>query len=362
MATFIPGLTLAERFYLEAVQPVLGGHFPNLVYSAARLDFGSDVLGFDTPRSMDHDWGPKCTLFVSDSDYDTCRDQIIHVMGWELPFDVAGFSTHYGQHTDGTRNNETATDRPINHGVIVTTPTHFFESYLGVDPAQPIHATDWLAIPQQRLRTIRSGRVFHDGLGQLEPAQQALRWYPRDVWLYLMANQWQRISQEEPFMARCGDVGDELGSRLVAARLVRELMRLCFMIEREYAPYIKWLGTAFTRLHCAEKLSPILSNVLSAGDWHAREEHLSAVYTSMAQMHNELGITPTQDTQVVPFHSRPYLVSQSGRCVEALHAAIRSPEVRNLPPHVGSVDQFVDSTDILDAPERCRRLKVIYKR
>jgi hypothetical protein len=360
MPTFIPGIILAERFYREAVRPVLELHFPDLVHSAARLDFGSDVLGFDTPQSMDHDWGPKCTLFVSEPDYEAFRDRIDVVLGCELPFKVAGISTHFGWHDDGTRRNEQVTHWPICHGVTVTTPSRFFQEYLCLDPVPPMQTADWLTLPQQRLRTIASGKVFHDGLRELEPTRQALRWYPRDVWLYLLANQWKRIDQEAPFMARCGDVGDELGSRLVAARLVRELMRLCFLMERQYAPYAKWFGTAFARLSCAGKLTPLFTHVQDAADWHTREEHLSVAYIAIAQMHNDLAVTPAIDTRVIPFHSRPYKVPQAGLFVEALHLEIQSQEVRDLPLHVGSVDQFVDSTDILDVPARCRKLGVMY--
>ena len=32
-----------------------------------------------------------------------------------------------------------------------------------------------------------------------------------ELWLYRLACQWKRISQEEAFMGRCADVGDELG-------------------------------------------------------------------------------------------------------------------------------------------------------
>ena len=202
--------------------------------------------------------------------------------------------------------------------------------------------------------------MFHDALGALEPARHVLRWYPRDVWLYLLSNQWQRIGQEAPFMARCGDVGDELGSRLVAARLVRELMRLCFLIEQQYAPYIKWLGTAFAHLQCYPTLSPFFTRALDAQDWRVREQHLSAAYLHVMQMHNGLGLTPPQEVRVEPFHSRPYLVSQSGSFVTALKAAIQSPVVRGWPADIGSVDQFIDSTDILDAPARCRKLGAIY--
>ena len=36
--------------------------------------------------------------------------------------------------------------------------------------------------------------------------------------------------------------------RLTAALLVRDVMRLAFLIERQYAPYAKWFGTGFARL------------------------------------------------------------------------------------------------------------------
>lgn len=31
-----------------------------------------------------------------------------------------------------------------------------------------------------------------------------------------------------------------------------------FLLEREYAPYSKWLGTAFSRLPCGAELIPIV--------------------------------------------------------------------------------------------------------
>ncbi len=217
---------------------------------------------------------------------------------------------------------------------------------------------DWLAIPEQRLRSLTAGRVFHDGLGQLEPVRARLRYYPHDVWLYLLAAQWQRVSQEEPFMGRCGQVGDELGSRLVAARLVRDVMRLCFLMERQSAPYIKWFGTAFARLDCAEELTPILARVLEARSWQEREEHLSTAYEFVARKHNDLRITDPLPVQVSPFHKRPFQVIQADRFVDAIRAAITGEEVRALPEHLGSVDQFLDSTDALNYPER---FKVIYE-
>jgi len=61
---FIPGLKLGYLFYQESVKPFLVDWFPNLKYSAGLLGDGSEVLGFDTPQSMDHHWGPRMQLFL----------------------------------------------------------------------------------------------------------------------------------------------------------------------------------------------------------------------------------------------------------------------------------------------------------
>ncbi len=49
-------------------------------------------------------------------------------------------------------------------------------------------------------------------------------------------------------------MGHEIGSGLLAARLVRDVMRLAFLLERTYAPYSNWLGAAFARLACVPTL------------------------------------------------------------------------------------------------------------
>ncbi|HEU0299458.1 MAG TPA: hypothetical protein VFR37_08395, partial [Longimicrobium sp.] len=64
MPEFIPGLELSRLFFVEAVRPLLDAAFPGLRYAAGLLGSGSDVLGFDTEMSRDHDWGPRVDLFL----------------------------------------------------------------------------------------------------------------------------------------------------------------------------------------------------------------------------------------------------------------------------------------------------------
>ncbi|WP_306746475.1 DUF4037 domain-containing protein [Saccharothrix yanglingensis] len=64
---------------------------------------------------------------------------------------------------------------------------------------------------------------------------------------HVLACQWLRVSQEEGVRGPLREVGDELGSAVVAARLVRDLMRPRLLLDRRYPPHSKWPGIAFAR-------------------------------------------------------------------------------------------------------------------
>jgi hypothetical protein len=361
---FIPGLRLSELFFAEAVQPILAGTLPHLDYSAALIGFGSDVLGYDTPRSTDHEWGPRLLLFLSEADHAAHAEAIHTLLSQHLPPRFRGFSTHFGPPAaDGVRSMTPVQSGPINHKIAVYSPRPLLISWLGVDPFQALTAADWLAIPQQKLLEVTAGRVFHDGLGVLEPIRAKLAYYPRDVWLYLLAAQWGRISEREAFVGRAGEVGDELGSALVAASLVRDLMGLCFLIERRYAPYSKWFGSAFATLACAPRLTPPFTATLGAASWRERESFLCTAYELVASMHNALGVTPPVDPRVRHYHDRPFQVLHAERFADATAAAITDPDVRGIVQRVGligSIDQLSDEVETLFQPGRAAKLRALY--
>jgi len=358
---FIKGLELSRFLYEEAVGPLMATHFAGLPYSAALLGSGSDVLGFDTPQSMDHDWGPRLLVFLGEADHARWRDEIDKGLERYLPHDCHGYPTRFEFYEGGTTAMAEDGQEPAHHRVMLLTVRSFFWDCLAFDPQGELRAVDWLTFPEQRLRGVTAGQVFHDGLGELEPVRARLQYYPRDVWLYLLAAQWRRIGQEEAFMGRCGQVGDELGSCLVAARLVRDLMKLCFLMERQYAPYSKWFGSAFAQLACAGQLAPTFASVLGAGFWQERERRLVAAYEAVARMHNALGVTEPLPTNMFHYFERPFLVIGGDGFADTLRAVIVSEEVQALPEYLGAVDQLVDSTDVLERPARCRRLEMLWQ-
>ena len=358
---FMPGQQLSQLFYREAVRPILDRCFPGLAHSAGWLGTGSDALGFDTPRSMDHHWGPRLQLFVAEDHFSEQFAAELHdLLAHALPVDVHGFPTHFHAANPATHTVYMAptSQRPVNHMVFVTTTRRFLRGYLGIDPLDhALSPAEWLSIPEQLLRTVTTGAVHHDGTGELARVRYALRWYPRDVWLYCLAAQWRRIEQEEPFVGRAAEVGDALGSQVLAARLVRELMHLCLLMARQYAPYSKWLGTAFSRLSCAAELTPSLSGACTAASYAEREAHLASAYRRVAELHNALGLTAPLPMEPSYFFERPFLVIHADRFAEALRAAITDPAVKRLPRHLGSLSQWVDSTDILSDTNWFERLR-----
>lgn len=311
MPAFLPGLDLAQSFYEQEVHPRLS----EVVHSAALIGPGSDVLGYDDLRSTDHYWGPRLQVFVAE------RDIVVAQRATErLPAEHLGWPTSIGS------------DRiPFREHVDVWTVADWCSRRLGVDPRPGLSALDWLALPQQRLLETTAGRVFHDGLGQLESVRTSLAWYPDDVWRWLVAAQWTRLAQEEAFVGRAAEAGDELGSRIVATRLVRDLMRLCFLLERSYAPYSKWLGTAFARLDAAATVGPFLASAVAADDHPQREHALVRAYEEVARRHNAVQISRPAEPTARLFHDRPFRVIGADRFAHACVEAIEDPVLRELP-------------------------------
>lgn len=330
MSDFIPGLELSRRFYVEAVAPILHRRFPGLRYSAGLVGYGSELLGFDDAESRDHNWGPRLVVFLSDPDYSR-RRAISRALSKELPVRFLGYSTNFDppDSTDGgTRILRRIETGPVDHAVEFQTTRRFLRQELNVGPSSRITKSQWLRFSQQSLLEITAGEVFHDAPGELARMRSRFAYYPRRVWLELMARKWDELGAEEAFVGRTGFRGDEIGSRLIAARQVRRLMELCFLIERRYAPYSKWFGTAFRSLNCSQRLVPVLDGVLAAQGWHDRQSLLSRAYEGVARMHNRLAITRALPARVSRFHDRPYLVISGNTFASAIRAVVRDSSRR----------------------------------
>ncbi|MDE1868844.1 MAG: DUF4037 domain-containing protein [Candidatus Micrarchaeota archaeon] len=373
MVRFVKGLKLNELFYRQAVRPILRSEFPNLKYAAALIGYGSDVLGYDDKLSMTHMWGPRVSIFLKENDFKRYKNKILSSMSKNLPYEILGVPTNYSKGfvmrdkalgREGKKivinSIEAKASGMVNHHVHVETVKDYFETHLLLNPHKEPSFRDWLAIPQQKLLEITSGKVFHDGIGDLTKVRAKFNYYPRDIWLYMLATQWLKITQEGTFVGRAAGAGDELGSAFAASKMVKYLMELSFLMERKYMPYGKWFGRAFKDLEISAKLSPILSRVYEAKDYKTRERSLSKAYGIVAKKHNQLKITKPLDTSVYPQSKhKPYLIPHGDFFYFETLKHIKSAKIRGLPP-IGAINQFIDNTDFMENPKLVNETKRIF--
>lgn len=281
--------------------------------------------------STDHDWGRRLQLLLDPTDHALRAEEVVGALDAAL----------------------------VDHRVEVLTLADLLERHLGpagyvLLGAGSLPTPDWLATPQQELLALTSGVVLHDDVG-LSDVRRLLAWYPEPVWLWLMAGCWSHIGEDEHLAPRAGQAGDDLGSRVVTARLVRTAMQLALLQHRRYAPYAKWLGSAVARLPDGDGLGTHLANALAASSWERRNQHVARACEVLAERHEALAVTARVRTTARPFHSRPFEVIGGSDVAGALLAAVDAtddPDLAGLLLRrpIGGIDLVTASTDVLADP------------
>jgi hypothetical protein len=344
------GLELSRAFFHEAVLPIVDRVAPCVALTAGRFGPRSDALGFDDAISRDHGWGPCCTLLFEPGIETAPIDTALRA---ELPLQFRGYSTSFRD------SNMVALDAPpVEHDVELTTPDHYLEHALGTHAIAT--ARDWLALDEQKLLEVTSGELFRDDL-DYAAVRRRLAQYPDDVRLHLVAVEWTRILEEQAFPGRAASRGDELGAAIVTSRLAESVMRLGFYLERRYAPYAKWFGTAFRRLPCAQRLHEPLARLLVAPGLDERESAWASVLRALLEVHELHGmLTPGRYAPADVYRGRrgigipAFGAASIHELVQEIRAHITDPDVLALPPRLGSINQVLAIRDLEDGARRWR--------
>lgn len=134
---------------------------------------------------------------------------------------------------------------------------------------------------------------------------------------------------------------------------------MAFMLEKEYIPYEKWFGVAFSRLPIATTLKPILLDVLKENQWDQREKLLVDAYLLLARKHIQLGLIPNIEIKAIRYYNRPQLIVPIQKITRELVKGIdaRYKDIRY--QMFGTINQFVDSSNLLD-PELSKKYKTFF--
>lgn len=353
------GVELSGLFYRDIVRPWLDQAFPSLVHDAGIFGYGSELLGFDDEMSRDHNWGPRVQLIISDADFAAHAAAIVDGFDAVKPASFLGEPIGYRSRPHPPIVASDVLGRP-EHGVELFTVAGILRTRLALDPAAPLDALTWLSLAEQRLLELTASEIFNHGLGELARLKETFGRCPRDVVLFKLAAQWRRVADEQTFVGRAGYVGDDLGSRIVAARLAHDVMRIGFLLEGTYPPYAKWFGAAFGRLACATTLSPLLALALAADTWQQRQNLLAQAYLAIAEIHAPAGFPLGMTPRIGPYFNRPFLAINAEEISTSLSAGITDPLLRGL-PIIGSIDQITDATPLVVEPKLAQRtISVLY--
>lgn len=224
------GLRLSQRFYEQVIAPTLERAFPTLPYTAARIGLGSEVLGYDTAMSADHDYGPCVQIFLPSSAFPETALEVMKALDLSMPPSFDGLAVHYPTITRPQRS-EAGEMLGSDHGAELYTLAAWQDRFLGQGFGSTLTNLDWISYPEHLFLSVTAGAVFRDDLGELSALREALRWFPDDVWLYKIAAQWNRVAEERAYVGRAADAGDELGSRVIAARMAHNIMRLAMLLS-----------------------------------------------------------------------------------------------------------------------------------
>jgi hypothetical protein len=255
------GLKISRRFFFEYGLPFIQREFPELADRvAAGLSGGSDVIGADDRHSRDHDWGPQFQIWLTAQDFKSHGKKLERDINAAAPEKFLGIRHHFfGKKKDC---------------VEVESIDDFFK-WFGWKHA-PEKPSDWfkrrgrdaLVDKESWLYFMKHGPVYYDPLGEFTARKAGFAHYPRDVRYKLMAEMCLGIWTDGEYKFYRRDVRrrDPVLIRMRLGSFVYQVMRLCFLINDDYAPHDTWIHHQFRRLPEARSLDPKIRRLVGSDD------------------------------------------------------------------------------------------------
>ena len=354
------GLDLSREFYFECVKPIIIEKLPEMSgnYAAGLLGYGSDVIGNDDELSRDHEWGPRCHLFLTEVTHKELSTELDNILRDNLPLEFSGFSTRFTLTDNGSI---PTTDKFGYHHIVITTPKRFLELTIG-RRGIPESDFEWLGISEQRLLEFTTGEVFEDYIGELTSLRNGLAYFPEDVWRFRLAFTLESLGWEDDLISQCGQRNDSISMHLNTSKTVERIMRLVFLLNSKYAPlYPKWLHREFHKLpEIAKDIEGELLGMLEGRDYHQKMEVLNRIYERLLIIMENQSIcksykgTFRQSSSGVRFD----IQSSAKDVLSTIQGELKDLVIDNMP--LGAVDQWMLNEDILLSAEHMKSLMSVY--
>ena len=117
----------------------------------------SETIGLDDEVSMDHQWGPRVTVLLSDQDHARSAKQVMAAFRESFPTRFKGFDMMWAK--PGVDIHDTR--ETILYNVRTSTVGGALR-FCGGAEALPLQGVDWLKISEQHLFEFTAGVIYRD--------------------------------------------------------------------------------------------------------------------------------------------------------------------------------------------------------
>ena len=305
------GLEIAEKYYREYGAEMMHTQFPELeeIVAVGLTGSGSECYGYDDDTSRDHDFEPGFILFLPPEEVVDRKTAFRMERAYaKLPDEFLGL----------TRNKDVSYDTG-RHGVIRT--ADFFRAKVG-DPEGELSLEQWMNIPEHYLLEATNGKIFRDDVGTVTDIRARLAYFPEDVRLKKLAGALMIAEQASNYnYERQLSRGDTAAAQLAMYEYVKNVLSVCFLLEKKYKPYYKWVFRALNDLPTFAVLREDLEYLISSGNGVADAvEKRSKIRTINARLGEEIRRQALSDYEGLHLDSFAYCVN----------GKIKDPSVRNL--------------------------------
>lgn len=255
-------LDRCRTFYMEAGAAMIRDKFPEYEQRIAvgMVGEGSDCFGYDDGISADHDYGIGFCMWLLPEDYQK--------IGAALQKEYEKLVLEYKKQN----HEDDSLDLFLGQRRGVFEIDHFYEMLLGIRMPQE-KENAWQQLPEERLATAVNGEVFRDDSGYFTSVRsRLLGYYSDEVWKQRLAVKLHDFSQyAQSNYARMMARKDYVTAKICIAEGMKAAMELCYLLNRTYAPYYKWMREGLKELSrlqtVGEKLDRISSMKCQVHAW-----------------------------------------------------------------------------------------------
>lgn len=297
-------LVRCRRFYEKYGAPMIHEIFPEYEHRIAvgMVGEGSDCFGFDDEISKDHDYGIGFCMWLLPEDdrqigealqkeYDRLleeyRQRLINSRGYEADIielflkkrrgvfeihafyeDLLGTGAIWNVQEDGSKQPEDESGQ-----------------------REPLLDDVWQRLPEERLATAVNGEVFRDDLGTFTAIRDQIRaYYSDEIRGKRIAEKLHEFSQyAQSNYSRMMARKDYVTAKICVAEGMKAAMGLCYLLDRVYAPYYKWMRKGMEilgrRSAAPQKIIKLLDRISGLG--LQAEAWKNVVYDSVTVNHED---------------------------------------------------------------------------